>query len=70
MEKVVGTYGICNVGGIAVYAADSENISYRYEWDGKSSRLCHAKVQYVASGRAYFRSKFGRIYLDEVMRTN
>jgi hypothetical protein len=68
MEKVVGTYGICNIGGIAVYAASSDEICYRYSFGDKVSHLCHAKVRYSACGRAYFSTKFGRVYLDEVIK--
>jgi hypothetical protein len=70
MEKVgIYSFGIC--GSIVVYDIDDHGdaVVYRYESGERKSRLCRAKVRYTAD-RAYFRTRAGRIYLDEVMRTN
>lgn len=71
MEKVgIYSFGIC--GSIVVYDIDEREdaVVYRYESSERKSRMCRAKVQFSATDRAYFRTRAGRIYLDEIMRTN
>lgn len=73
MEKIIGTYSFTYDCGIAVvgieYGVD-DVVLYRYFNGQQRSRLCRSRVRDSASGRAYFQTRSGRIYLDEVMRTN
>lgn len=73
MEKIIGTYSFTYDCGIAVvgieYGVD-DIVLYRYVNGEKHSRLCRSRVRDSASGRAYFQTRSGRIYFDEIMRTN
>lgn len=69
--EAIGIYSFGILGAIVVYdmVDGADEIVYRYESGERKSRLCRAKVLYT-SERAYFRTRAGRIYFDEIMRTN
>lgn len=73
MEKVIGTYSFTYDCGIAVvgieYGVD-DVVLYRYVNGETKGRLCRSRVRDSASGRAYFQTRSGRIYFDEIMRTD
>ena len=73
MEKIIGTYAFTYDSGIAVVGIEygiEDVVLYRYVNGEKKSRLCKARVRDSASGRAYFQARSGRIYFDEIVRTD
>lgn len=57
---------VCNWGGIAIQINETgEAVRYKY-LDNKPSRWC--RIYYTAAGRAFFRARKRRYYLDEFMR--
>lgn len=73
MEKIIGTYSFTYDCGIAVVGIEygiDDIVLYRYVNGQQRSRLCRARVRDSASGRVYFQTRSGRVYFDEVMRTD
>ena len=57
---------ICNWGGIEIEINETgEAVKYRY-FDKIGRRAC--QIQYTTAGRAFFRARNRRYYLDEFMR--
>lgn len=73
MEKIIGTYSLFSDCGIAVvgieYGVD-DVVLYRYVNGETKGRLCRSRVRDRDRGRAYFQTRFGRVYFDEIMRTD
>lgn len=60
------TLTICNLGGIEIEINETgEAVKYRYL--GKIGRRA-CKIQYTTAGRAFFRIRNERYYLDEFTR--
>lgn len=69
--EVHGVYSIYNTGGIEVHIVEGYDpfVYWRYSIIDTPPQKWHkAKINYAASGRAYFRAQSMRIYLDHVMR--
>ena len=59
-------FTLSNMGGIEIEINETgEAVKYRYY--GKIGRRT-CMIQYTTTGRAFFRTKFGRYYLDEFTR--
>ena len=57
---------LCNLGGIEIEINETgEAVKYRY-FDKIGRRAC--KIQYTTTGRAFFRIRNKRYYLDEFTR--
>ena len=60
----IAALAICNWGGIEIELNNAgESVRYRY-FDNKPSRR-DCKIQYTTTGRAFFRVRNKRYYLDE-----
>jgi hypothetical protein len=73
MEKIIGTYSFfcdCGIAVVGIEYGIDDVVLYRYVNGERRGRLCRARVRDSASGRAYFQTRFGRVYFDEVMRTD
>ena len=58
---------ICNWGGIEIELNHTgESVRYRLFDNAPSRRAC--QIQYTTAGRAFFRARNRRYYLDEFMR--
>ena len=69
--EVHGVYSVCNVGGIEVHLVEDCDplVYWRYSIINTLLQKWHkAKINYAASGRAYFRAQNMRIYLDQVIK--
>ena len=57
---------LSNMGGIEIEINETgEAVKYRY-FDKIGRRAC--QIQYTATGRAFFRARNSRYYLDQFMR--
>ena len=66
-SPTIGTYCICNFGGIAVKGIEYGIEDYIIvEWFDVS--IHRRRIDYTRNGRAYFRLGNTRYYLDEFMR--
>ena len=73
MEKIIGTYSLfcgCGIAVVGIEYGVDDVVLYRYVNGKQRSRLCRSRVRDSASGRAYFQTRSGRVYFDEIMRTN
>lgn len=60
-------FTLSNLGGIEIEFNDTcEAVRYRLYDNAPSRRAC--QIQYTATGRAFFRAKNSRYYLDKFMR--
>lgn len=58
---------ICNWGGIEIELNNTgESVRYKFFDNTPSQRAC--KIQYTTTGRAFFRIRNKRYYLDEFTR--
>lgn len=66
--KPISVYTICNFGGIEIlnieYGID-DRIIYRYNFGQPEIKHHKAKIYYSVNGLPYFKTKYGRIYLDD-----
>jgi len=73
MEKIIGTYSFfcgCGIAVVGIEYGVDDVVLYRYIKGEKKSRLCRSRVRNSATARAYFQTRSGRIYFDEIMRTD
>ena len=64
--KPIAALAVCNWGGIEIEINETGE-AVRYRYFGKiAQRAC--MIQYTATGRAFFRIKNQRYYLDQFMR--
>lgn len=64
--RPIAACALCNWGGIEIEINETgEAVKYRY-FDKIGRRAC--QIQYTATGRAFFRARNRRYYLDEFMR--
>ena len=54
--------------GIGILSADSNKVTFCYEYDGKRSRRSRSTIRYNTSGEPYFIAYGCREYLRDYMR--
>ena len=67
--KIIGTYCLCNVGGLVIFSDLCEEYatSAFYTFDKESGRR-RTKIHTTPAGRYYIRRYGVRYYLDEIER--
>lgn len=68
-EKIIATYGVCNIGGIAIYNIIfdiDDKVCFRHIYGDKHYKKTYAKIRYDED-RAYFNTHGMKVYLDECM---
>ena len=68
--KYIGTYTLCNSGGLAIVSIDpASNTCYScFDFGNGPENGRRTKIYYASSGRAYIRRYGHRYYMDEIMR--
>lgn len=64
----VGVFGLNNFGGLEVLdTEDGDHVVTCFNYGDGRTNFGRQKVEYTASGRAYFRKHGARYYLDDIM---
>lgn len=70
-RKPIGVVGITNTYGLAVFEIDHSTdrlLTQYHNGDGYVGKASWNKIEYDRSGRAFFKKKGIKYYLDDVMR--
>ena len=69
-ENIIAVYPLSNWGGVEIMEIENginDLVVWRYNF-GSAGKAHKTKVDYTTAGRAFFRTKHFRVYLDQCMR--
>ena len=66
----VGVYPLCNFGGLAILAFESEKAVAAFNFGDGYKQIRRHTIYYTFTGRAYIRKNGRRYYFDQIQKIN